>query len=207
MILGVAIILAGGLWYLSATPKKNVSVSDPAAGAHVVIGKKSAPVTVVEFSNYLCPHCKHHAELSLPLIIKNYVDTGKVRYIFRDLPFAGQDNVELAAEAADCAFDQGRYLEYHEALFRANGQWAKLATADLSATFSDYARQLGLDVNRFEKCLSGHEKRPWVEEDKKMAEDLGVNGTPSFFINGKHVEGFRPFDKWRELLSEAMGAK
>jgi len=204
MVLGIAIILAAGLWYLQGAQKPSAVGDDPVSGAHVVYGKADAPVTIVEFSNYLCPHCKHHAEQSLPLIFKNYVDTGKVRYIFRDLPFPTQDNVELAAQAADCAYEQGKYLDYHLLLFRANEHWGRAPLQELPKYFSDYAAQLGLDVKRFEACLNSGKTKPWVQADKALAEKLNVNGTPSFFVNGKFVEGFRTFEDWRQIIDEAM---
>jgi len=205
MVLGIAIILAAGLWYLQGAQQPSPAIGDdPAAGAHVIYGKEDAPVTIVEFSNYLCPHCKHHAEQSLPLIFKEYVDTGKVRYVFRDLPFPTQTNVELAAQAADCAYEQGKYLDYHELLFRANGQWGKASLEELPKYFSDYAAQLGMDVGSFERCLADGKTKPWVEADKATAEKLNVNSTPSFFVNGNFVEGFRPFDEWKKIIDEAM---
>ncbi len=204
MVLGIAIVLAAGLWYLQGAQKPSAAGNDPAAGAHVVFGKADAPVTIVEFSNYLCPHCKHHAEQSLPLIFKNYVDTGKVRYVFRDLPFQTQTNVELAAQAADCAYEQGKYLDYHGLLFRANGQWGRAPLVELPKYFSDYASQLGMDVDRFERCLADAKTKPWIEADKAVAEKLNVNGTPSFFVNGKFIEGFRAFGEWREIIEEAI---
>ncbi len=207
MVLGLAIILAGALWYLQGASKPNDKLADPEAGAHVVYGKASAPVTIVEFSNYLCPHCKDHAEQSLPLIFSEYVDKGVVRYIFRDLPFPRQDNVELAAQAADCAYEQGKYLEYHELLFRANGSWGRAPVLELPKYFSDYAGQLGLDRHRFDRCLADQKTKPWVEADKALAEKLNISGTPSFFVNGKFIEGFRPFSEWRKIISNAMTGK
>jgi len=204
MVLGIAIILAAGLWYLQGAQQPSAAGNDPAAGAHVVYGDADAPVTIVEFSNYLCPHCKHHAEQNLPLIFSEYVDTGKVRYIFRDLPFPTQDNVELAAQAADCAYEQGKYVEYHELLFRANEQWGRIPVDELPKYFTDYAAQLGMDTGRFNRCLSEGKTRPWVEADMALAEKLNVNGTPSFFVNGKFIEGFRPFDEWQKIIADAM---
>ena len=204
MVLGVALLLGGGLWYLSQAPKAAPADLDPAAGAHYVYGRADAPVTVVEFSNYLCPHCKHHSEQNLARIFADYVDTGKVRYVFRDYPFPGQDQVVLAAEAADCAGDQGRYFEYHQLLFRASDQWGRARLDDLPGHFSDYARQLGLDDGIFEACLSRHEKRPLVLADQKLAQKLEIGGTPSFYVNGEFVEGFQPYDKWQEILDKAL---
>lgn len=207
MVLGVAVLLGGGLWYLSQAPKQAPADVDPAAGAHFVYGSPDAPVTVVEFSNYLCPHCKNHSEQSLPRIFADYVETGKVRYVFRDFPFPGQENVILAGEAAACAGDQGRYLDYHQLLFRATGQWGRAGLGELPGFFADYARQLGLDAGRFEACLSGHEKRALVLADQELARKLEIGGTPSFYVNGRFVEGFQPYGEWRKILDEALAGE
>jgi len=207
MVLGFAILLGGGLWYMSQAPEQAPADVDPAAGAVYVYGAADAPVTVVEFSNYLCPHCKHHSEQSLPRIFSDYVETGKVRYIFRDYPFTGQDNVILAGEAAACAADQGRYYEYHQLLFRASAKWARINYDELPKYFNDYARQLGLDVDKFAACLSSHEKRQQVLRDRELASELNVSGTPSFFVNGKLIDGFRPYEEWRKILDEAIAGE
>ncbi len=204
MVLGVALLLGGGLWYLSQAPKAAPADLDPAAGAHFVYGQADAPVTVVEFSNYLCPHCRDHSQKSLPRIFADYVDTGKVRYVFRDYPFPGQDNVVLASEAADCAGEQGRYFEYHQLLFRATGQWGRARLEDLPGYFTDYARQLSLDDGIFEICLSEHETRPLVLADQELARKLEIGGTPSFYVNGKFIEGFQPYGEWKKILDEAL---
>ncbi len=207
MILGLAVLLGGGVWYLSSARTPTTSGElDPAAGAHFVYGDPNAPVTVVEFSNYLCPHCKDHSEKSLPRIFADYVDTGKVRYVFRDFPFPGQDSVVLASEAAACAADQGRYLDYHQLLFRATSQWGRSGIDELPGFFSDYARQLGLDTARFDSCLSSHEKRQLVLDDQALARELGIGGTPSFYVNDKFIEGFRPYSEWRKVLDEALNS-
>jgi len=204
MVLGIALLLGGGLWFLSNQPKDATGDVDPAAGAHIIFGDPDAPVTVVEFSNYLCPHCKDHAEQSLPRIFADYVASGRVRYVFRDFPFPGQDHVILAGEAAACAADQGRYLDYHLLLFRASGQWARVPVGELTAYFADYARQLGLDTARFDACLSSRDKRPLVLADQELARKLGLGGTPSFFVGGKFIEGFRPYGAWKKILDEAL---
>ena len=72
---------------------------------------------------------------------------------------------------------------------------------------SDYAGQLGLDRRRFDRCLADQKTKPWVEADKVLAERLNINGTPSFFVNGKFIEGFRPFSEWRKIISEAKAGK
>ncbi|MCL4454160.1 MAG: DsbA family protein [Deinococcus sp.] len=173
-------------------------------GARFVFGPESATVTVVDFSNYLCPHCRDHALESLPLIKRDYIDTGKIRYLVRDFPFPGQDNVVRAGEAAACAFDQGRFWEYHEALYRAQDSWRDMSGKALDRFFVDVAGQLGLSGQEFSGCLDTGKKRAGVEADQKLADRLGLRGTPTFYINGELFSGFMEYARWKELLDKAL---
>lgn len=183
---------------------------DPAAGAHFAVGRPDAPITVVEFANYQCPHCRTHALEVLPRILRDYVETGKVRYVFRDFPFKGAPTyrpVVRAGEAAACAADQGRYLEYHTLLFRAQGQWGRYRGEALDRLFIDYAGQIGLDREAFAACLASGEKERIVLEDLKAAEALNLNSTPTFFIGDKMYRGVLPYEEWQRLLDALLAEK
>jgi protein-disulfide isomerase len=139
-------------------------------------GDKNAPVTVVEFSDYQCPFCGRHVRDTMPKLEADYVKTGKVKYVFRDFPLESiHKEAARASEAANCADDQGKYWEMHDHLFtnqRAIGLGA----------FSEDAKSLGLDVATFDTCLNGGK---YVEEVKKDVADgiqIGITGTPTFFI-------------------------
>ena len=199
------VILAAALGvfaFLFLRPKGNPSL-DPAKEARLVFGQADAPVTVVDFSNYLCPHCRNHSENVLPRLFVEYVETGKVRYVFRDFPFPGQDNVVRASEAAACAAEAGRYLDYHQALFR-DQSWGSLSGEALDRYLVSLASQLGLDQKAFEGCLASRKHREEVLADQKLATDLGLTGTPSFFINGKRYTGYMDYARWKQLLDEAL---
>jgi protein-disulfide isomerase len=159
---------------------------------------------VVDFSNYLCPHCQEHALNVLPRLKAEYIDTGKVRYLFRDFPFPGQDHVIRAGEAAACAHEQGRYYEYHEALFRAAQAWGNLRGQALDRYLVDLAGQLGLDTGAFQSCLASGRMRQGVLNDQQLAQDLGLTGTPTFFIAGEKHTGFMPYEEWKALLDKAL---
>ncbi|RTI04535.1 thiol:disulfide interchange protein [Thermus scotoductus] len=201
----VALALLGLGWILFG-PKGKAGL-DPAQGARFALGREDAPVTVVDFSNYLCPHCQNHALNVLPRLKAEYIDTGKVRYLFRDFPFPGQANVIRASEAAACAADQGRYYEYHEVLFRTASSWANLQGSVLDRYLVDLAGQMGLDENTFSQCLSSNKHREGVLADQKLATDLGLTGTPTFFIAGEKRTGFLPYEEWKTLLDKALAEK
>ena len=192
----------GAAAFLFLRPKGNPSL-DPAQGARLVFGKQEAPVTVVDFSNYLCPHCRDHSENVLPRLFAEYVETGKVRYVFRDFPFPGQENVVRASEAAACAAEGGRYLDYHQALFR-DPSWGGLPKEALDRYLVSLAGQLGLNTRAFEACLASGKHRAEVLADQELANKLGLTGTPSFFINGEPHTGYMDYTRWKELLDKLL---
>lgn len=211
-ILAAVVVIAVGAVLLfrgNDGPSVAVNASDPSQGARFELGSKDAPVTVVEFFNYLCPHCRDHSEEILPRIISEYVDTGKVRYVFRDFPFTGQDAVIRAGEAAACAYDQGQgfYKSYHDALFRSQNAWASAAGSGLDRFLGDLGGQIGLAQAQFEQCLSSGDKRAGVLADRDTALALKVSGTPSFFINGTQIENRKDWDYWKGLLDKAIAGE
>jgi protein-disulfide isomerase len=209
----VGAILAGVLFFATRPRSAPIPAStDPAQNARFVFGPPSAKVTVVEFSNYLCPHCRDHASEVFPQIQRDYIDTAKIRYVFRDLPFSlpdgsPQPGVVRAGEAAACAADQQRYLEYRETLFRSQNLWGRLRPGDLDKFLSDLARQLSLDAAKFDACLNSGTKRQGVLADQQLAGRLGISDTPTFIVNGQQYVGARSYEEWRTLLEKALGQR
>jgi protein-disulfide isomerase len=141
-----------------------------------VLGSSNARVTIVEFSDYQCPFCQRHSSQVFPELVKEYVKTGKVRYVFRDFPIASlHPQAHRLHEAAHCAGDQGRYWEMHDRLF---GDPRRTEAKDLAAG----ARALGLDGPRFERCLAGAVHAPTVLQGIADGEKARVRGTPTFFL-------------------------
>lgn len=141
-----------------------------------VRGDKNAKIVVIEFSDYQCPFCARFARDTAPLLDKEYVQTGKIKYIFRDLPLTSiHPNAFKAAEAAACAGEQNKFWEMHDRLYE-NSQ--KLALSDLPS----HAESLGLDKTQFEQCLSTDKYAAKIREDIAEATRVGVTGTPAFFV-------------------------
>ncbi len=157
-------------------------------------GPASAPVTIVEFSDFQCPFCSR-AEGTVAQVMKAY--DGKVRLVYRDFPLPAHDQAEKAAEAAHCADDQGKYWEMHEKLF-ANQQALE------PDKLKGYAKDLKLDQAKFDKCLDSGEKAKVVEENKKAGEKAGVTGTPAFFVNGYQLSGAQPFEEFKTLIDSEL---
>ena len=160
-------------------------------------GPDKAPVTIVEFSDFECPYCVK-AEETVQEVLKTY--EGKVRLVYRDFPLPFHPHAQKAAEAAHCAGDQGKYWDMHSALF--SNQQA-LGAEDLKS----HAKKLGLDSGKFDKCLDSGEKAALVEENKKAGAEVGVSGTPAFFVNGILISGAQPFSEFKSINDKELAKK
>lgn len=166
----------------------------------VILGNPEAPVTLIEYSDYQCPFCQKFFKETEPLIRKNYIETGKVKMVYRDFPLPGHPYAEPAAEAANCAKDQGKFWAYHDAIFQKQNE---LPTLD----YLKLANELGLDTNQFKKCLGDQKYKDKIKKDYEGGASIGVNGTPTFFINGKQIIGAQPYSVFEKAIEEALSQK
>lgn len=180
---------------LQGIPSGRTEEGDPA------LGSPDAPVTVVEYSDYQCPHCGNFARDTLPLVIKEYVMAGKVRYVHRDMAILGERS-QWAAQAANCAADQGRFWEYHELLFQKRESETK--DAFLRDNLKKYAADLGLDTKAFNQCLDQNKYSQEVIQETKAGRQLGIEGTPSFLINDELVVGNVPFSEMQGIIERHL---
>ena len=150
-----------------------------------VIGNPAAPVHVLEYGDYQCPGCGFFARELEHRLLAEHVATGRVSFEYRDYAFIGDESAR-AAEAASCALDQGAFWPYHETLFL--NQKGENAGALHAGRLRAMADELGLDTDRFGDCLGEGSHRSEVEAMRQEASNLGVTGTPSFFVNGERVE-------------------
>jgi protein-disulfide isomerase len=151
------------------------------------IGRPDAPLTILEFADFQCGGCAQWATFMEPLIKERLVNTGKARYVFYDFPLNIHPNAFLAARAGRCANDQGKFWEYHGALFQNQAAWS--AERDPAKLFIQYSGGAGLDSGRFEECLRSDRFAREVSESTKLGESLGVGGTPTIFVNGQRLQG------------------
>jgi len=153
-------------------------------------GDPNAPVTVVEFSDFQCPFCKRFFDQTLPLLEENYIDTGKIKLVYKDLPLVTlHPNVKPVHIAAECADEQGMFWDYHDVLFEKQSEWQRLSSSDLQTTLIQYADDFGLQTASFEACLNSPEMLEEVNADFLQATSFGATGTPTFFI-GNEKNGF-----------------
>jgi protein-disulfide isomerase len=170
-------------------------------GDAFVIGEPDAPVTIVEYTDFQCPYCSRHFTQTFPQIKENFIDTGVVRYVFKDFPLTSiHAQANAAAEAARCAGDQDAYLEMHDVLFEMQGEWN--GRSDAADLFIGYAENLGLDTDSFGDCLQSQKYAAAIEADVVEGSQLGVRGTPAFFINGYFVSGAQPYELFEEAIAQ-----
>ena len=173
-------------------------------------GKIDAPLTLVEFSDYQCPFCARHARETFAEIERDYLATGKIKYVFRDFPIeAIHRDAVRAAEAARCAGEQGRYWEMHDRLF--NNQ-EKLDSDQLSR----HAKTLGLDVEKFDECLDTLKYAGEVRKSVAEGMEVGVRGTPTFFLgesagdgavkNWRIIRGAQRFPVFKEAIDAMISS-
>lgn len=162
--------------------------------ASPVKGSPNAPVTIIEFGDYQCPHCDAWFKNEEPVIQSSYIDTDKAKLYFVDIPYLGPDSA-LAAQATYCAADQGKYWQYHDTLYTNQGGvqsgWAS------SGSLKQFASTLGLDTTAFNTCLDSGKYADRVSHNKDVATSAGVQGTPTFLIVGPNgttnkIEGGQP---------------
>jgi protein-disulfide isomerase len=190
-------------------PRGRPDTTTVAAAGAAALGSESAPITVVEFTDYQCPFCAQHAQETLAGLIKEFVDQGTVRYVVRDMPLNIHRMAEPAARAARCAGAQGsdRYWRYHDALFETQTRLA-------DSTLVVIARDLQLDLPRFEACLKRPDVAAMVQRDAAEAAGAGLTVTPSFVIGktaagkvkGAVVSGALPLDHFRSVIRKALAA-
>jgi protein-disulfide isomerase len=160
-----------------------------------VRGAAGAPVTLVEFSDFECPFCKQ-TRPTLKQLLERY--PGKVRLAYRDFPLESiHPQARRAAEAARCAHDQGKFWEYHDVLF---AQSPKLAAEDLRR----YAGEVGLDVTKFDGCLAAGTHKAAVQRDVEEGNQLGITGTPAFFVNGRPLSGAQSFEAFARVIDDEL---
>jgi protein-disulfide isomerase len=164
-------------------------------------GPQDAPVVVVEYADFQCPYCKQFATGPELRLRQQYVDTGKVRFAFRHMAFIGPESL-WAAEAAECANEQGRFWDYHDKLFEKQG-------GENSGTFSrdnlkSFAAELGLDTQQFNQCLDSDKYQAKVQQEIDEANRLGVRSTPSVFVNGQLIKNGNDFQALQTAIEAAL---
>lgn len=171
-------------------PPSRISANGPS------MGPVNAPVTILEFSDFQCPYCKQ-AAVSLKPLIKSY--GANVRFVFKQMPLPIHAEAFKAAQASVCAGEQGKFWEYHDILFRSN---------DLSEqALKTYAEEVGLETKAFNTCISSEASAKIVRKDMEEAAQAGVQGTPTYFVNGRIIKGIKSSEEFKGVIDRALRQK
>jgi protein-disulfide isomerase len=171
-----------------------------------ILGSNSAPITMIEFGDYQCFYCHKFFNNTKSDIVKNYIETGKVKMYFKDFTIIGQDSI-TAANAAHCAQEQGKFWEYHDVLYN---NWAGENTGWASSTnLVQIANQVGLDQSQFNQCMAQAKYMQTVRDSVSDANTLGLTGTPDFFIiapdnSVTKVVGAQPYEVFDEIFKSKL---
>jgi protein-disulfide isomerase len=206
---------------IKTTPPSQVPTQQPTQlGAQIyyisidddpVKGDPNAPLTIIEFSDFQCPFCSRFYSQTLPLLEENYIDTGKVKLVFKDLPLDRlHPNARTAHIAAECADEQGKFWEYHDILFEKQSQWKSLSPSNLDTTLTNFAADLGMQSTDFQTCMESQEIADEVNDDTDEAARHGTTGTPTFFIGNEKdgyvkMVGAQPFAAFKTMIDSKIG--
>lgn len=177
-------------------------------GAEYTLGRSDAPVVIVEYTDYQCPYCSLFHTGAYPEIRKNFIDTGKVRFIKRDLALDFHPNALKAAQAARCAGDQGKFWEMHDVLSANPNSLGPDA-------YAKYARDIGLDAGAFKGCIESDKYLADIRGSGQGAGTIGINGTPSFVVgtvkgdtlDGTKIIGAQPYAVFEEVIKYFIAAQ
>lgn len=198
-LLGLLLALAacgGGEVVTVGSLDIEMPVDDPKA-----VGPADAPVVIVEYADFQCPFCRELARGAGKQIIEEYAKAGKVRFLFRQYPFLGEESL-WAAQASECAAEQGKFWDYYDKLF---AEWRGENTGAFSQTnLVRYAADLGLDVDSFSQCLDSEKYLTKVVAEKEEGEQQGVTSTPTLFINRRKITGVHSFKTYRSIIESEL---
>ena len=163
-----------------------------------ILGDENAPVTIVEYSDFECSFCSKFYKDTIGQIKETYVDTGIVKFVYRHFPLSGHSKAQKAAEASECAGEQGKFWEMHDLMFETG-----LLTID---DLKQHAITLSLDTTIFNDCLDSGKYEEKVNADFSLGQQHGVSGTPASFVNGILVSGAQPFSKMQQTIEAELAS-
>jgi protein-disulfide isomerase len=207
----VALAFVGLLVYLGVLSRSQAGIKIDLAGVETGItedgfpyqGSPDAPVKLIEYSDYLCGHCRNFVLETEPKIINDYVATGKVQYIYHYYAL-GEAQV-LLEEAGHCAADQGHFWAYNKLMFENQERFRTVESLEgLQALLNEFAGQAELDVAEFETCWNSHQYQKSIIELIQSAQEKGIGGTPTFSIQGELIVGNQPYEVFQQTIEASL---
>ncbi len=201
-VIAAAVLVVAGIIILTTQANNKPLAATNRVGEGAVWGPATAPVQVIAYSDFGCSHCRDWAQNQEKQLRADYEGTGKVRYEYKSQNVGGTPTRD-AANAAECAADQGKFWDYHDALFSRQGTAANPFTKPL---LKRYAAELGLDSAKFDPCVDQDLHYDKVRSDEREATSKGVDSTPTFFVNGKKIMGAVPYEQFKAEVEAAVAA-
>lgn len=216
VVFGVLAVALGAVLVYLLTAAPGGSAPRAAVGAPTTVvddgfrgytmGSDTAPVEVVEYGDFECPACAYFATIQMPTINRQLIETGQVRWRYRDFPLSDiHPYARLSAHAAQCAGEQGKFWEMHDQLFFTHS-WAQTGR-DPTRLFRDFARAAGVDLARYDECMESGRYASRIEFSRQEGEQRTVAGTPTFFINGVKYTGRSTSDAFKSAVESAIPAR
>lgn len=171
------------------------------------MGEEDAPVVLIEWLDFQCPFCRKFYNDTLPQLKEKYVDSGKLKIVFRDFPLSFHKLALPSAIAAECAREQGdddTYFAYHDLIFDTQNKLGQGTVSLPMDDFKQFAADLGLDTNRFNECFDSEKYKDEVMKDFADGQKAGVRGTPGFLLNGRSISGAQPFAVFEAAIEEEL---
>ncbi len=181
------------------------AVSSVSTEGNYFMGEEDAPVTLIEFIDFQCPFCRKFWRETLEQIDKDYIKTGKVKFVAKDFPL---DNIHPgatpAALATRCAGDQGKFWEMHDKIFEGQDKQGQGTISFGESELREWAAELGLDMGKFNKCFDEQEHLSEVRQDLLEGQQAGITGTPGFLLNGKLISGAQPYAVFKQAIENEL---
>lgn len=210
-IIAAGLVIAVAVIYSVNGPitggKKNVEKTAAITGLQAisssdfVLGDQNAPVTMIEYGDFQCPFCSKFFKETESVLREKYIKTGKVKFVYRDFAFLGPEST-LAANAARCAGEQGKFWEYHDYLF--SNQRGENQGAFSKDNLKGFAKVIGLDAEKFNACLDSEKYNDAIGKETKAGGEAGVIGTPANFINGVLYAGALPANNFFQIIDAEL---
>jgi protein-disulfide isomerase len=205
IISGVGIVffaLFAFLIYKTSSGPQSVADSNLLIGQNShMTAKKEAKVNVVEFGDYQCPACGY-ANPIVEKLIETYKDNPNVNFVYRNFPLPQHSNAMVSAEAAEAAGAQGKFWEMHNMLYSGQNDWA--GSSKPLDIFTGYAQKLGLDVKAFTDAVNQQKFQDAIIKDRSDGEALGINATPTFFVNGGKMDSVPSFEEFKKIIDSKL---
>lgn len=211
VLAAVAVLGVGAMVYMSQ--RKSVSipanpvvlVADTAGFRGYLLGSNDAPVEVTVYADYQCPGCGGFDAVQFPTVRERLIETGRVRWRYRDFPLSNiHPQARLAAHAAACADEQGKYWEMHRFIYESQSDWSFRGNA--ASQFHDLAKPLGIDMGKYDSCMQTAKYAGRIQASFDEGMKLGVPSTPTFFINGQLHSGNLPYDVLKAIVDSLAPA-